>query len=87
MPFTSIATLYPGEGVYLKQGIYRVAQPSDETVFIDGTRGGKSYSSVVADFPAREWRARPKQRQDGSQRSQGLASRFLAVERARLSLD
>jgi hypothetical protein len=59
VPFTRIATLYPGQGVYLKQGIYRTAQANPATIYIDGTRGGSSYGAVVAGFPDGTWTSKP----------------------------
>jgi polysaccharide lyase-like protein len=43
---TKIATLYPGDGIYVKQGFYR--KPSDRvsTVYQDGMRRGNSYRLV-----------------------------------------
>jgi hypothetical protein len=38
VPFTHVATLYPGQGVYLKQGYYRAAFDRPSVVYIDGTR-------------------------------------------------
>jgi hypothetical protein len=59
VPFTRIATLYPGQGVYLKQGIYRTPQPRTSAIYVDGTRWGTGYPSVVDEFPAGEWPAQP----------------------------
>jgi hypothetical protein len=59
VPFTRIATLYPGRGVYLKQGIYRTPQTRPATIYVDGTRAGTGYPSVAAGFPGGEWPALP----------------------------
>jgi hypothetical protein len=52
---TSCTTLYSGQGVYLKQGYYRVAQPNTAVIYDDGMRRGGSYSDVIGDFPAGTW--------------------------------
>ena len=43
-----MATLYPGDGVYVKQGFYRRPSGSVSTVYQDGMRRGDSYASVSA---------------------------------------
>ena len=59
VPLTHCPTLYSGQGVYLKQGYYRNAQPSTAVVYDDGTRRGSSYQDVIADFPAGTWPSTP----------------------------
>jgi hypothetical protein len=55
LPLVKIATLYPGVGVYLKQGYYRAAQTTTAIIYHDGMRRGSSYDDVVAGFPAGSW--------------------------------
>jgi hypothetical protein len=38
VPLAHLATVYPGQGVYLKQGYYRAAFDEPSVVYIDGTR-------------------------------------------------
>jgi Polysaccharide lyase/Bacterial Ig domain len=49
---TPIATLYSGQGVYLKQGYYRAPYSSTAVVYQDGMRRGSSYDEVAAGFPS-----------------------------------
>ena len=46
LPKTHAATLYAGQGVYLKQGFYRAASPLTTTVYHVGPRVGASHSAV-----------------------------------------
>jgi hypothetical protein len=55
VPFTRLATLYPGQGVYLKQGYYRNAQGNVAVVYHDGTRRASGYRGAIAGFPAGTW--------------------------------
>jgi hypothetical protein len=55
VPRTSLATLYPGQSVYLKQGFYRAACSCTSVVYLDGTRRADSYAGAVQDFPAGTW--------------------------------
>jgi len=59
VPLTHLRTLYPGQGVYLKQGYYRVGQDSTAVLYHDGMRRASSYAAVVKDFPSGEWPATP----------------------------
>jgi hypothetical protein len=52
-------TLYVNQGVYMKQGYYREAQPSTAVIYDDGTRRGSSYEDVIADFPPGTWPSTP----------------------------
>jgi Polysaccharide lyase/Bacterial Ig domain len=50
---TAIATLYSGQGVYLKQGYYRAPNyPSTAILYQDGMRRGSSYNEVAGEFPS-----------------------------------
>jgi hypothetical protein len=42
-----MATLYRGQGAYLKQGFYRAASPLTTTVYDAGMRAGRSYEAVA----------------------------------------
>jgi len=44
------ANLYPGLGVYLKQGFYRGESALTTTLFMDRTRRGDSFAAVTADL-------------------------------------
>ena len=46
IPKTYTATLYPSDGIYLKQGFYRKPSLLVSTLYQDGMRRGDSYSSV-----------------------------------------
>lgn len=46
VPKTRMATLYPKDGVYVKQGFYRKPSRRVSTLYQDGMRRGDSYSSV-----------------------------------------
>lgn len=50
VPLTNVATLYNGQTVYLKQGLYRNAQSNTAVLYFDGLRRGTSYASVAAEF-------------------------------------
>jgi hypothetical protein len=50
VPKTMTPTLYPGEGVYLKQGYYRSAYSGTTVLYLDGTRKGSSYDEVSSEF-------------------------------------
>jgi hypothetical protein len=47
VPRTSTATLYRGQGAYLKQGFYRAASPLTTTVYHAGTRAGTGYPTPL----------------------------------------
>jgi Polysaccharide lyase len=47
IPRTRTATLYKGQGAYLKQGFYRASSDSTTTVYHVGTRAGRSFSAVA----------------------------------------
>jgi polysaccharide lyase-like protein len=47
VPLTPAATLYTGDGVYLKQGFYRNASTSTAVVYHDALRRGTSYSDLA----------------------------------------
>lgn len=47
LPKTRTATLYTGQGAYLKQGFYRAASPLTTTVYHVGPRVGSSYRAVA----------------------------------------
>ena len=55
-------TLYNGQGVYLKQGYYRAAQPNVAVIYHDGMRQGTSYADVAAEFPGGSATRAPKAR-------------------------
>ncbi len=48
VPKTKVATLYPRDGVYVKQGFYRKPSGSVSTLYQDGMRRGNSYARVSA---------------------------------------
>ena len=48
LPLTYRPTTYAGEGVYLKQGLYRGPSNLTSTVYLDGTRRGTSFEDVAA---------------------------------------
>lgn len=50
VPPTHAATLYTGQGVYLKQGLDRGSAKGTAIVFNDGTRIAKDYSGAIAAF-------------------------------------
>lgn len=47
IPKTYLATLYSGDGVYLKEGFYRAPSPLVSTVYQDAMRVGSSYAAVT----------------------------------------
>lgn len=47
VPRTYTATLYTGDGVYLKEGFYRKPSQLTSTVYQDAMRRGDSYADVV----------------------------------------
>jgi polysaccharide lyase-like protein len=47
----TLATLYAGQGVYLKQGFYRAAYGGTTVVYHDGMRRGSSYTEVTGRGP------------------------------------
>jgi hypothetical protein len=55
VPLTHIANLYTDQGVYLKQGYYRVAQSTTAVIYDYGMRRGSTYQDVVAGFPTGTW--------------------------------
>jgi len=48
VPLTHRPTTYAGEGVYLKQGLYRGPSGRTSAVYLDGTRRGTSIEDVTA---------------------------------------
>jgi hypothetical protein len=56
---TSLATLYAGQLVYLKQGFYRGACSCTSVVYDDGVRRADSYAAAVAEFPSGAWPSTP----------------------------
>jgi hypothetical protein len=47
IPKIQTATLYKGQGAYLKQGFYRASSDVTSTVYHVGTRAGRSYKAVT----------------------------------------
>jgi hypothetical protein len=47
VPRTSIATLYKGQGVYMRQGFYRPTYSLTSTIFDTATKRGDSYDAVA----------------------------------------
>ena len=47
VPVTALATLYTGQGVYLKQGFYRPSSTLTSTIFETATVRGTSYAAVA----------------------------------------
>ena len=52
VPKTFTPTLYPGQGVYAKQGYYRSAYAGTTVLYHDGMRRGSTYDEVAAEFGA-----------------------------------
>jgi hypothetical protein len=52
VPLTHRPTTYAGEGVYLKQGLYRGPSGLTSALYLDGTRRGTSFDDVTAPIPA-----------------------------------
>jgi hypothetical protein len=50
VPKTFTPTLYPGQGVYAKQGYYRSAYAGTTVLYHDGMRRGSTYDEVAAEF-------------------------------------
>jgi hypothetical protein len=53
------ATLYTGQGVYLKQGLYRGNAKGKAVVYNDGMVVARNYSGAITAFPAGSWPPRP----------------------------
>lgn len=51
VPLTYRPTTYAGQGVYLKQGLYRGPSELTSAVYLDGTRRGTSFEDVTAPLP------------------------------------
>jgi hypothetical protein len=47
LPLTNTPTIYEGQGVYLKQGLYRLRSSETSVVYHDGMRRGSSFADVV----------------------------------------
>ena len=60
IPKTYIATLYPDDGIYLKQGFYRKPSRLVSTLYQDAMRRGDSYASVNP--TGRKGRLRPRRK-------------------------
>ena len=47
LPLTNTPTIYEGQGVYLKQGLYRLRSSVTSVVYHDGMRRGSSFAEVA----------------------------------------
>ena len=47
LPLTNTPTIYEGQGVYLKQGLYRLRSSETSVVYHDGMRRGSSFAEVA----------------------------------------
>jgi Polysaccharide lyase len=72
---TNAATLYSGQGVYLKQGYDTGGSSGSTTVYNDGTVVAGSYAAALAAFPAGSWPAQP----DGATTAAGTTSATTAT--------
>lgn len=59
VPLTNRPTTYAGQGVYLKQGLYRGRSGLTSAVYLDGTRRGTSFEDVTATSPGVSFVRRP----------------------------
>jgi hypothetical protein len=62
VPKTRMATLYDGQGVYLKLANYRAASSEASTILHAGVRRASSYAEAIKGFPKGKWPATPQTR-------------------------
>jgi hypothetical protein len=55
LPPSHAATLYSGQGVYLKQGLDRGRARGTAVIYNDGTVVANSYSAAITAFPGGSW--------------------------------
>jgi Polysaccharide lyase len=62
LPTVRAATLYSGQGVYLKQGYYRGHAQGTTVIYNDGTVVAHSYAGAITAFRAGSWPSTPDDR-------------------------
>jgi hypothetical protein len=78
IPPTHAATLYAGQGVYLKQGLDRGGAKGTAVIYNDGTVVARDYRGAIGAFPAGLWPSKPEEPGQRRQSARGVLGAGLA---------